>query len=382
MEVYLDNAATSHPKPDVVLEAVTRALTTDNGNPGRSGHRRALTGARTLLEGREALATLLGAADPFSIAYCFNCTDALNLAIKGCLHKGDHVISTLLEHNSVLRVLTELQVSGQIDLTLLRADAEGHVQPQHFERALRTNTRLAVITQASNVTGVLQPVAEIGRICRRSGVCFLIDGAQALGVFPTNVVSLNCDLYAFPGHKGLLGPQGTGGLYIRPGLLLHTLREGGTGSVSDSMRQPTEPPERYESGTVNLPGIAGLCAGTQYVFRSLGEIRAHETALTRQLLEGLAHIDGVTLYGSSKVDERVGVVSFNVGDYSSSDVTDALSESGFAVRGGLHCAPGVHQLLGTLNRGAVRASLGHANTPTEIDAFLAEIHRIAHKGVY
>ena len=377
MEVYLDNAATSHPKPEAVTRAVLRALTEDNGNPGRSGHRRALAGARILLEGRERLAALLGAPDPFGIVYCFNCTDALNLAIKGCLRRGDHVISTLLEHNSVLRVLTELRVSGQIDLTLLPADGDGRVCPEDVRRALRPSTRLAVVTQASNVTGILQPVAEIGRVCRESGVLFLIDGAQAAGVFPTDVSALGCDMYAFPGHKGLLGPQGTGGLYIRAGLALRTLREGGTGSVSDSMRQPIDAPERYESGTVNLPGIAGLGAGVEYVSGRLSQIMMHERELTGALLEGLDAVPGIVIYSPREEAARAGIVSFNLGDLSSSQLADALAAKGFAVRGGLHCAPTAHRFLGTLRRGVVRASVGHANTFEEIEAFVRAVRALA-----
>lgn len=380
LDIYLDNAATSHPKPEAVLEAVTRALTVDNGNPGRSGHRRALAGARILLDGRERIAGLIGADDPFDIAYCFNCTDALNLAIKGCLRKGDHVVSTLLEHNSVLRVLTELAVSGQIELTLLPAEDDGRVDPKDVERAITPQTRLIAVTHASNVTGVLQPVEEIGALCARQGILFLVDAAQALGVYPIDVRELNCDFLAFPGHKGLLGPQGTGGLYIKSGRVLQTVREGGTGSVSDSMRQPADPPERYESGTVNLPGIAGLCAGVAYVSGRLGQIRAHELALTQQAIEGLVKL-GATVYGPLEARSRVGVVSFNLGDYQSTEVTDALDEAGFAVRGGLHCAPGVHRLLGTLKRGAVRVSVGHQNTAEEIDAFLRQIYDIQTHGL-
>lgn len=379
--IYLDNAATSHPKPAVVVDAVVDALTAHNANPGRSGHARALAAARIVLESRERLASLLGASDPLSIIHCFNCTDALNLAIKGVLRLGDHVITSMAEHNSVLRVLTELRERRQIELTLLPTDTEGVLDPEAVRSALTPRTRLVVLTQASNVSGALQPVAEVGALCAREGILFLVDGAQVLGAMPVNVEAMGCHLYAFPGHKGLLGPQGSGGLYIRPGLTLNTIREGGTGASSDSMRQNAEGPERYESGTLNLPGVAGLSAGAQYVSKRLGEIAAHERSLTDHLLRGLLEMPDVLVYGPREVSRRAGLVSFNLQDFPSGPVADALDRMGFAVRGGLHCAPGTHTMQGTLKRGAVRASVGHANTHGEIDHFLAAVQKIVRDGV-
>lgn len=375
MEVYLDNAATSHPKPDSVLKSVCDALTMYNGNPGRSGHHRALAGARILLSCREALAELIGAENPENIVFCFNCTDALNLAIKGSLHKGDHVIASMLEHNSVLRVLSELQARGQIALTLLTPGADGMVTPEQYTSALRGNTALAVLTHASNVTGAIQPVAAIGAQMQARGIRFLVDGAQAIGHIPVNVRALKCSLYAFPGHKGLLGPQGTGGLYIQPGLQLGTVREGGTGSSSDDMRQPSEMPERYESGTVNLPGIAGLLAGVQHIKRFPIEALVKERRLTEYLFEGLQE-QKVPLYTPADVAARVGVVSFNIGDYTSSQAADLLAQNDIAVRGGLHCAPGAHRFLDTLQRGAVRASIGWATTEQDVEALLRSVHEL------
>lgn len=380
MEVYLDNAATSHPKPSEVLQAVQRALTVDNGNPGRSGHRRALSGARTLLSCREILAQHLNASDPFDIALSFNCTDALNLAIKGSLRKGDHVITSWIEHNSVLRVLEGLRLRGQIDMSLVAPNPEGQIEPGAIRRAIRLNTRLIVLTQASNVTGIVQPVSEVGALARSIGMRYLVDGAQGLGVLPVDVARDHISLYAFPGHKGLLGPQGTGGLYISPDFELNTVREGGTGSSSESMRQPDERPERYESGTVNLPGLAGLNAGARYVAAHQDEICGKEKQLSEQLLRGLKGIPNVSIYANGSAP-RVGVVSFNILDLTSGTVADALDTRGFQVRGGLHCAPGTHRMLGTLKRGAVRASVGHGNTPQEIDAFLKAVHEIARNGL-
>ena len=369
MEIYLDNAATSHPKPPEVLEAVTKALTDWNGNPGRSGHARALRGSRCLSDCREALSNFLGIRDLSNLAFTFNCTDALNLAIRGVLHRGDHVISTALEHNSVLRPLCGLAESGQIELTLLTPQ-EHTLSPAQFVQALRPYTALAVVTQASNVTGALQPVADICAEMHSRGVRVLVDGAQAVGHLPVNLSLMKPDLYAFPGHKGLLGPQGTGGLFAAADCPLRPLREGGTGSSSDQMLQPTERPETFESGTVNLPGLCGLRAAIGVLERQQETYMQREQELTAHLLEGLLKMPGVTVYGPDNPAQRLGVVSFNVGDLDSSQAADCLDRHGICVRGGLHCAPGAHQYLGTLQRGAVRASIGRENTHEEIDALL------------
>lgn len=377
MSIYFDNAATSSPKPPGVIAAVQRALTEFNANPGRSGHKAALEAGRCILGTRETLAELLEAEDSSCVIFAFNCTDALNLAIKGSLHIGDHVVTTMLEHNSVLRPLNELAARGQIELTMLSPDADGFINPDDIARSIRGNTSLIVVTHASNVTGAIQPVAAIGEIARKHGIRYLIDGAQALGGMPVSVQALQCDLYAFPGHKSLLGPQGTGGLYIRPGTFLSTLREGGTGSSSDSMLQPAELPERYEAGTVNLPGIAGLGAGIGYVSRNLSQIMSHERELAASLYEGLRRMHGVQLYSPSEESARAGIVSFNLGDLSSSQTADALAQADIAVRGGLHCAPGAHRVLGTMRRGVVRASVGHANTFDEVEDFLRTVQKIS-----
>lgn len=369
MQVYLDNAATSSPKPQCVIDALMRAMTHINANPGRSGHVRSLEAGRGVLECRAALANFIGAEDPFSVAFAFNCTDALNLAIKGTLRRGDHVVSTLIEHNSVLRVLKGLERAGQISLTLVSPGPDYMIDPDEIARAVSPGTRLICVTHASNVTGAIQPVAAIGRLARGYGIPCLIDGAQTLGTMPVNVNLLNCDLYAFPGHKGLLGPQGTGGLYIRPGFGLHTIREGGTGSSSESMYQPGELPEKFESGTLNYHGIAGLSAGTKYVSENLSQIFMRERELTTALYDAITEIKQTTVYSPLHESERAGIVSFNIADLSSSQAADTLDQAGFYVRGGLHCAPGAHMTLGTLRRGAVRASVGHATTFEEIDAF-------------
>lgn len=380
MNIYFDNAATSSPKPPEVFERVNAALTEFNANPGRSGHSAALSAAREVLSARERLASLMNAGEETNIAFAFNCTDALNLAIKGALRYGDHVITTQLEHNSVLRPLNALAARGRISLSIVSPRADGFVDPEDIRASIRKNTRLIAVTHASNVTGAIQPVAAIGELARREGILYLIDGAQAIGATPVNVRALSCDLYAFPGHKSLLGPMGTGGLYIRPGVVLRTLREGGTGTDSESMLQPDERPERYESGTLNLPGIAGLGAGCAFVAKRVSAIMSHERELTGALYEGLSAIRGAEIYSPREEAARAGIVSFNLPGMTSSDVADRLGRMGIAVRGGLHCAPGAHRFLGTLRRGAVRASVGYANTFEEVDAFLNAVNAIVREG--
>ena len=380
MNIYFDNAATSSPKPPEVLERVSAALTEFNANPGRSGHSVALSAAREVLSTRERLASLMNAGAETNIAFAFNCTDALNLAIKGALRYGDHVITTQLEHNSVLRPINALAARGRISLSIVSPRADGFVDPEDIRASIRKNTRLIAVTHASNVTGAIQPVAAIGELARREGILYLIDGAQAIGATPVNVRALSCDLYAFPGHKSLLGPMGTGGLYIRPGVVLRTLREGGTGTDSESMLQPDERPERYESGTLNLPGIAGLGAGCAFVAKRVSAIMSHERELTGALYEGLSAIRGAEIYSPREEAARAGIVSFNLPGMTSSDVADRLGRMGIAVRGGLHCAPGAHRFLGTLRRGAVRASVGYANTFEEVDAFLNAVNAIVREG--
>ncbi len=377
MDIYLDQAATSHPKPPEVLQAVQEAMTSFNGNPGRSGHRRALSGARVLVQARSAAASLLNAPQAEAIAFCFNCTDALNTAIKGSLCIGDHVIASALEHNSVLRVLEGLRSKGLIDVTIVKPEKDGVVSPQKISSEIRTNTSLCILTHASNVTGAIQPVAAVGQIMRTRGIRYLIDGAQAVGHIAVDVQALCCDMYAFPGHKGLLAPQGTGGLYTSPHISLRPFREGGTGSSSDSIEQPSERPECFESGTLNLPGIAGLLASIPLVSYHLSENRLREQELTTALWEGLKDMENVTLYTPCESAGRVGVVSFNVRDFTSSEIADRLDALNIAVRGGLHCAPLAHQWLGTLRRGTVRASLSWQNTFEDIEALLRAIHSFA-----
>lgn len=377
MQVYFDNAATSSPKPRAVMDEMLRVMRECNANPGRSGHDAAMQAAHCVYRARESIARFIHAENSADISFHFNCTDALNLAVKGHLKRGDHAVSTLLEHNSVLRPLSGMSSRGEISLTLVSPGKDGTVTPEKIRAALRPNTRLIAVTHASNVTGAVQPVAAIGQLAQELGIPFLIDGAQALGCMPVNVQRLKCSFYAFPGHKGLLGPQGTGGLYVQPGIKLRPLLEGGTGTDSDSMLQPDVAPECYESGTVNLPGIAGLRMGVDHVSANLARIMMHERELCSALYEGIQKLPGSIIYSPPEESGRSGIVSFNIGDMASSDVADALARRGIAVRGGLHCAPGAHRFLGTLRRGAVRASVGHENTFEEVDFFLKALHEIS-----
>lgn len=373
--IYLDNAATTFPKPPQVLRAASGVMAKLGANPGRSGHRMSLAAGRVVMRCREALAELLRVDDPERIVFCFNCTDALNLAIRGLPLAGGHVVATALDHNASLRPLCSMAARGEIALDVLLPGPDGAVSRAQVERALRPDTQLVALSHASNVTGALQPAAEIGALCREKGVCFLLDAAQTLGIAPVYPEALCADLIAFPGHKGLLGPMGTGGLWIRPGLTLRPYREGGTGSRSDSPLQPDELPDRYESGTLNLPGIAGLLEGVRFLQAHGDEIRLKEEALTKKLRNSLSQLNGVTLYGPT--DNTVGIVSFNVDGLRSGETADALNRAGVGMRAGLHCAPLMHRALGTLETGVVRASPGFFNTEAEIERTAGFVETLA-----
>ncbi len=375
--IYLDNAATSLPKPRPVSQAMGEACMRC-GNPGRSGHAASLEGGQILYGCRQELAGLLGVADPFCFVYCSNCTDALNQAIKGSLNPGDHVVTTALEHNSVLRPLYTLKERRQISLTVIYPRADGYLQPDDIAKAITDRTRLVVVTHASNVTGAVQPVQAIAAVCARYSVPLLVDGAQTIGSMPVNIEAIGADMVAFPGHKGLLGPQGTGALYIHPRCTPQPLREGGTGSSSLALTQPLDLPDRYESGTAATPAIAGLWAGARHVRRNLDAIARTEDRLTERLWEGLSAVNGVTLYGPPPGKPRVGVVTFNLANKSATDVADRLSEKyNIACRAGLHCAPLAHRFLGTQETGAVRFGIGPFNTSKEIDTAVRAIRELS-----
>jgi cysteine desulfurase/selenocysteine lyase len=369
--IYLDNAATSWPKPEAVYLAVERYLRDVGAAAGRGVYGAAAESGRIVDSARRAIARFLGAADPAHIVFAANGSDALNLAIHGLLRPGDHAVCTDAEHNSVLRPMRACQDELGVEITRVRCDSTGLVDANDIRRALRPNTRLVAMLHASNVSGVIQPAPEVGKICREHGTLFLVDAAQSLGHLPISVDELQVDLLAAPGHKGLLGPLGTGLLYIRPGIegQLRPLRQGGTGSNSESDLQPESLPDKFEAGNLNVAGIAGLGAGIEWLEqRKTTAIREHEMTLTKQLRDCLQQTAGVTVYGPKDIADGVGVVSVTVEGYDPQEVA-AVLDSAFhvQVRAGLHCAPRIHQTMGTIDRGGtVRFSVGPFTTSDEI----------------
>ena len=370
--IYLDNAATSFPKPRETAEAMLDAITRCGANPGRAGHGLALEAGRIIEQCREAAAQMLGETDASRVVFCQNATDALNMAIHGTVRTGDHVITTLLEHNSVLRPLSELSRSGAITLTLVPPDAQGRIRAEDIERAMLPNTRLVAMTHMSNVLGILQDAAAVGRVCQKHGALLLLDCAQTAGHVPLEPKRWGCHLLAMPGHKGLLGPHGTGMLWIAPGVRVAPMRQGGTGSASESMFQPRMLPDSLESGTMNLPGIAGLHAGMRVALRHMHEIHEKTVALCDFMRGELLNIPGIRVYTPAGAS----LVSLNAEGIGSQELASMLDAGGFAVRGGLHCAPGVHRFLGTLDTGAVRVSPGLYSTRAQVLDFLQCIRRV------
>ena len=373
--IYFDNAATSFPKPPQVARAMAGTLEKLGANPGRSGHRLSLCAGRVVNACREEAALLLGLERPERVIFTGSCTEALNLAILGTLHQGDEVLCSHAEHNAVMRPLHHLAQTGQIHLTVLSPDNFGILQPHALQAAIRPRTALVVISHASNVTGVVQPMRRLGAICKEHGVPLLVDAAQTAGVLDVRLDALNADMVAMPGHKGLLGPQGIGLLALGPGMEPLPLIRGGTGSSSESLEQPDDLPDRYESGTLPLPAIAGLLQGIRFARKHQAEIHEYESCLNTHLRQGLSSLPGITCLGHPDAP-RVGITSFVHTRMDGGELTDCLDRSGFALRGGLHCAPSIHTWLGTLQSGAVRASVGIYNTEEEIDGLIALVERL------
>lgn len=370
MSVYLDNAATSFPKPEKVYQAVIHAMREVGASPGRGGHHRSLEAGRIMFMAREAVARLFSIPDSSRIIFTHNATGALNLALHGTLKPGDHVITTSMEHNSLLRPLHALGREG-VDVTIVDAGPDGLVDPERIARVVRNDTRMIAVGHISNVCGAIQPIAQVSAICRKAGAMFLVDAAQSAGYIDIDVVSSGIDLLAAPGHKGLLGPPGTGLLYVAPHVELKPIFEGGTGTSSTSLEQPLMMPDGYEAGTHNLPGIAGLKAGIEFILeRGIDTILQHERALVNQAATQLALIPGVKIYGPGDPDRRGAVLSFNVEGVDASLLAAEL-DYGFdiAVRAGLHCAPLAHRTIGTLPGGTLRMSPGWSSTSEEIAFF-------------
>jgi len=378
--IYLDNAATTWPKPEEVYKAVEGAMKNHGANPGRSGHSMALDAARLVYESRQLLADFINAESPKSIAFSSNATHALNMAIKGVLRPGDHVITSSMEHNSVARPIFALRRTG-VEWSTVRCDPKGFIDPDDIRKAIRPNTRLIAMTHASNVTGTIMPVQEVGAIARQNRILFLVDAAQTAGTVPIDVQKMNIDLLAWPGHKGLYGPQGTGGLYVRDGVDIVPIQEGGTGSLSENLEQPGMLPDMLESGTLNTPGIAGLSAGIRFVMqRGVENIGAHERNLTAKFLDGLRDIKTITVYGPKDPQRMCAVVSLNIAGLDSSEAAYILdSRFHIEVRPGLHCSPLAHETIGTKDLGAVRFSFSAFNTEDEIKEALKALQIISSK---
>lgn len=400
--IYLDNAATSFHKPDSVIEAVASAMR-HMGNSGRGAHGASLDASRMIYDTRKMLAELFHAGDPSRVAFTANSTESLNIAIQGAFSPGDHVITTMMEHNSVLRPLYLMQERG-VELTILPADTAGNVRYEDFEAAVKENTKGVVCTHASNLTGNPVDVARIGRICRERGLIFIVDASQSAGVFDIDMEQMGIDVLCFTGHKSLMGPQGTGGICVREGVSLRPLLAGGSGVHSYSKTHPAEMPTALEAGTLNGHGIAGLHAALLYIReKGTAQIRDWEMELMKRFYDGVRQIPGVTVYGdfscleywqqeeeageemlkaasldSTAITYRAPIVTINIRDYDSGEVADELaSRYDIYTRAGAHCAPLMHEALGTVEQGAVRFSISHFNTEEEIDQALQAVREIA-----
>ena len=379
--IYFDNAATSWPKPPGVAEAMVHFMNEVGANPGRSGHRLSLAAGRIVYEAREQVAELFHAPDPLRVVWGANVTDALNLALRGYLRSGDHVVTSSMEHNSVMRPLRALAAEDGIDLTVVPCSPEGFLDLADLEAALWPTTVMIVLNHGSNVCGSLLPVREAGEMARRHGCLLLVDVAQTAGAYPVDMEADRIDLLAFTGHKGLGGPMGTGGLIIGERVdldRLHPLKQGGTGSRSEREEQPDFLPDMCESGTANAVGLAGLAAGIRWVLeQGVGTIRQHEVELAQRLIDGLRGIPGVMVYGGLDAGRQTATVSFNVAGLEPSEVGLRLDdEYGILCRVGLHCAPAAHKTLGTFPHGTVRFGLSAFNRLDEVDTALTAVREI------
>ena len=375
--IYLDNSATTLQKPPQVQAAMLDALCTA-GNPGRGAHEPTLHASRLVYEARLAVARLLNAPEPACIAFAANATEALNIALGGLFAPGDHIITTVCEHNSVLRPLYRLREQG-VELSFTEVDAKGCLRYEQWDGFLRPSTRALVVTGASNVTGNGTDLVRAAEFAHRHGLLFLVDGAQILGAQPVDVQALGVDVLCFTGHKALLGPQGTGGLYVRPGLTIRPLVVGGSGVHSFDERHPAQMPTALEAGTLNVPGLAGLCAGVQWILgQGVETLFAKEAALARLFYQSIRELPGVTVYGDPEMALRAPIISLNLDGEDSARVADLLWEDyGICVRAGAHCAPLMHKALGTVEQGTVRFSFSHFNTEQEVLAAAQAVRELA-----
>lgn len=370
---YLDNAATTFPKPEQVYQAQDRVARTCAANPGRGSHRLAHEAAQLILSTRMAIADLFNIDDCSRITFTANATEAINQALFGLLHAGDRVVTTSMEHNAVARPLYALEQLG-VEVVKVQGDSQGHVTLEQIQKACDVNTRLVVMNHCSNVTGTLQPIENIGPWCRQQGILFFVDAAQSAGIYPVNVQQMAIDLLAAPGHKSLFGPQGTGFLYVDPSVELKPLKYGGTGTFSSLLEQPQQMPEHLESGTLNTPALAALTEGIRFVqMEGLTRIRIHEQSLANRLRDGLVKLPQVTVYGPPSST----VVSFTIADCDPAEIGFFLDHQyQIAVRVGLHCSPDAHRTIGSFPQGTVRVSPGYFNTCEEVDHLLKAISEI------
>jgi cysteine desulfurase / selenocysteine lyase len=378
MTIYLDNAATTFPKPETVYRAMDDFARTKMANPGRAGHKMALASEHVLSDCRHRLNQFFNGRASERFVFALNCTDALNMAFKGVLLPGDHVVTSELEHNSISRPLRAMELAGLISLTRVTADAGGTIDPAAIAKAMTPKTKMVAVTHAGNVVGTIQPVAEIGAIVRQNEALFLVDCAQTAGVVPVNIQAMNIDLLAFPGHKGLMGPTGTGALYVAPRVAIRAWREGGTGGDSSSETQPKDFPYFLEGGTPNVLGIVGLAAGIQWVeAQGLSTIHHHETALTERLWQRLDAIGGFDVFGHRDMSKRVGTISFRTEALPAAELGGILDQAfDIAIRPGLHCAPYAHKGISTFPDGTLRVSPGPFNTEADIDTLADALQEI------
>ena len=377
--IYLDNAATTFPKPEIVYKTMDTFYRTLGANPGRSGHKMAMLAEKEIENTRSIAAKLFGIKDTKRFIFAFNATDAINMGIKGLLKPGDHAITTFLEHNAVSRVLNGLERKKIITVTKVKNSQDGFIDPDDIKDAITRQTRLIVMVHAPNVLGTIQQIQEIGRIARNNDIIFMIDAAQTAGVYEIDVDKQFIDMLAFTGHKGPLGPTGTGGLYVGERLTLEPWREGGTGFEPASLSQPEELPFKLESGTPNVVGIAGLKAGIEFVLsEDIQKIRNHELKLTSKIIQSLKDDKRFIIYGTTDISKKVGILSINVKGFRPAEVGAILDQSfDIAVRPGLHCAPFAHQMLGTFPDGTVRISPGLFNTEDDINQLIKALNKIA-----
>lgn len=375
--IYLDNAATTMHKPKEVIDAVVCAMSS-MGNAGRGANEASLSASRIIYDTREKLCRFFHGENPRQIVFTNNSTESLNIAIKGLLNPGDHVITTMLEHNSVLRPLYEMKEKG-VGLTIIESDKNGRFCLEDMEAAIRPNTKMIVCTNGSNLTGNYVPLKPVGELAKKHDILFVVDASQTAGVFPIDVQDMMIDVLCFTGHKGLLGPQGTGGMYVKEGIKIRPLKTGGSGVQTYSKTHPAEMPTALEAGTLNGHGIAGLHAAMSYLEETgVDHIRAREQELMWRFYEGVKDIPEITIYGDFSTKERCAIVTLNIGDYDSSEVSDALlTEYSISTRPGGHCAPLMHEALGTVEQGAVRFSFSHYNTEEEVDTAIEAVRELA-----